>query len=580
MGYSDPTYGSYWLSATAVLVFSSWILKSYWDARKLPPGPRGLPILGNMFQVPAQMPWFKFTEWSQQYGPVFSFNVAGQVYIVLNTFKAAADLLEAAERRSNIYSDRPRMIVANEILGGGLALPFARYDNRFRKMRRAAHEGLSARAVQKYEHVEAREAAATVVQILEAPERWYDHIKRTSASTILAVLYGWPSVKTEDENLIHRIASVVIRMVKSVVPGTYLVNVFPFLNHLPRWMASWKRDGLEWHRRDTEMFMKFNKEVQEKTYPETSASCFVSDLLENTDANELSEEEAAWLPGTMLSAAAESTSATLNSFILAMVLYPTALRKAQAELDAVVGRERAPTFSDQKNLPYIDALIKEILRWRPPGPMGWYLDCPTLSFVDESFRPIHLALPRSVMEDDWYDGFYIPKGATIFPNIWAMHRDPPIFSDPEDFMPERFFGEIPEDTHSTGHTSFGFGRRCVSMFILQSKDPNELSPASYATSSRICVGISLANQMLFINVAVMLWALNIKKATDSEGNFIVPSPADFVDTGIVVFVFPLTSKVCSLIRLCLESSPAPFKCKFSPRFPNALSILQRDLEET
>ena len=79
-------------------------------------------------------------------GPVFSFNVAGQVYIVLNTFKAAADLLgifvflpsadasmfltEAEERRSNIYSDRPRMIVANEILGGGLALPFARYNNR------------------------------------------------------------------------------------------------------------------------------------------------------------------------------------------------------------------------------------------------------------------------------------------------------------------------------------------------------------------------------------------------------------------------------------------------------------------
>lgn len=60
----------------------------------------------------------------------------------------------------------------------------------------------------------------------------------------------------------------------------------------------------------------------------------------------------------------------MMNFVLAMLLFPEAKRKAQAELDAVVGRDRLPTFEDRKNLPYIRAMVKEVLRWRPVGPLG------------------------------------------------------------------------------------------------------------------------------------------------------------------------------------------------------------------
>ena len=64
------------------------------------------------------------------------------------------------------------------------------------------------------------------------------------------------------------------------------------------------------------------------------------------------------------------TSATFLNVILAMVLYPEVMRKAQAQIDAVVGRDRIPTFEDQKNLPYVEAMVKEVLRWRPVGPLA------------------------------------------------------------------------------------------------------------------------------------------------------------------------------------------------------------------
>ena len=69
-------------------------------------------------------------------------------------------------------------------------------------------------------------------------------------------------------------------------------------------------------------------------------------------------------------AAAGPVPASVANFLLAMVHHPDIMRKAQAELDRVVGRDRLPSFTDMPHLPYIRAIVKEVLRWRPPGPMG------------------------------------------------------------------------------------------------------------------------------------------------------------------------------------------------------------------
>ncbi|PPQ68804.1 hypothetical protein CVT26_001719 [Gymnopilus dilepis] len=403
--------------------------------RALPPGPHGLPFLGNVLQVPTKMPWFKFTEWAQEFGqnsfakfsastnpnvyrisgPIFSLDMAGHRIIVLNSYKVASDLLD---RRSNIYSDRPRFIVAGEILTGGLAIVFARYGPMLRK-----------------------EAASATLGMLQDPASWNVQIKRASASAILSAIYGWPSLSNNDDPLLKRIHNLAERVTEGVTPGTYLVDLIPALNYLPPWAAKWKRDGLLWHQQTTEMLEGFIRDVEQRMVTEPSGmNCFVSTLVQAKNRHDLTEKELAWLAGIIFLAGAEAITETLFYFILAMLLYPDVKHKAQAEIDAVVGRDRPPTIEDVKNLPYVQSVVTETLRWRPAAPM---------------------AVPRRVDEDDYYEGYLIPKGATVITNIWAMNRDPSIFPDFDEFRPERFLDGVPEYTHSTGHATFGFGKRQV-----------------------------------------------------------------------------------------------------------------------
>jgi len=82
-----------------------------------------------------------------------------------------------------------------------------------------------------------------------------------------------------------------------------------------------------------------------------------------------------------------------------MTLYPKIQRKAQEEIDRVIGNKRLPSMGDRKNLPYVNAIVKEVFRWHPIGPMG---------------------LPHMTTENDMFQGYLIPKGALILPNIWYV----------------------------------------------------------------------------------------------------------------------------------------------------------------
>ena len=194
-------------------------------------------------------------------------------------------------------------------------------------------------------------------------------------------------------------------------------------------------------------------------------------------------------------ASSETTSTALSWWTLAMVAHPEYQRRAQAELDTVVGRSRVPTFSDISSLPYIQAMVKEVLRWRPPLPFS---------------------IPHCTTEDDWYDGMFIPKGTTCVPNLWPCHHDPTAYGDDAaSFNPGRFldsFGKVtsgPAETRGEGHGTYGFGKRS-------------------------CIGNLVANDALFIFMATSLWALSLERAYDDEGKEILVDTESFFDTGMVV----------------------------------------------
>ena len=109
------------------------------------------------------------------------------------------------------------------------------------------------------------------------------------------------------------------------------------------------------------------------------------------------------------------TSSTIQSFFLAATLHPEVVCLAQQQLDEVLGGERLPDFSDMPQLPYISAIVKEVLRWRPPTPLGTS-SCNAALCIGRAI--LASGSPNRLMENDVYRGQFIPAGATIVDNTW------------------------------------------------------------------------------------------------------------------------------------------------------------------
>jgi len=100
---------------------------------------------------------------------------------------------------------------------------------------------------------------------------------------------------------------------------------------------------------------------------------------------------------------------SMSTLFLALMLYPEVQKRAQAELDSVVSRDRLPTSEDKPRLPYIEAICKELLRWHVVTPLGDSLSSTCMRTGDSS--PLRKGVPHAAAEDDVYRGFFIPKGS-------------------------------------------------------------------------------------------------------------------------------------------------------------------------
>ncbi|KAJ4481259.1 cytochrome P450 [Lentinula aciculospora] len=521
------------LGVGALVLLTFRLLLNLKNNRQLPPGPRGLPVLGNALQLAsASQIWLLFDKWKSLYGPITYLNLAGQHVIVLNTKAAATELLD---RRSAIYSDRPKSIVG-EYVGTELTLPFIRYHKRWQRMRRAAQAVLNVRASARYQPVQIDEAAIFARNLLhDTSSSLFSQINR-SASTMISVIYGKRLLETSKKSeqspeVLQAISSKagitlgalsdplqalltsVHAFTTAVCPGANLVEFLPILDYLPSVITTWKRKAKQEYQTNANLYEGlYNFTVSSN---QQQPNLCVS-LAENELASDLTEVEKAWAAGAISAASLDTTSVTIAYFLYAMSLHPEVQERAQRELDEVVGRSRTPSFDDMLQLPYVRAIIKEVLRWQPVTP---------------------LALPHASMEDDWYEGYFIPKGTTVLPNVWSMNREEDTYGyDVDQFRPERFMQESenrerlvlrPEFENNDGHSTYGFGRR-------------------------VCIGRHVADNGLFITMSTILWTLHIKpKAITNK------SPRETHGADLDV----------------LNLSP-DFDCSFSPRFPEAEGVLQ------
>jgi len=302
---------------------------------------------------------------------------------------------------------------------------------------------------------------------------------------------------------------------ETATPRDLLVNAIPFLRHIPEWLPWFSYKPLARVGRDLgrEVVNEPIRFVRESMLNGTARPSLALENLQEAEKLSGSEREEAEKTianalGSMYAAGADTTMSTIMSFFVGVLLHPDIQSKAQAELDAVTGRERLPTFEDRPRLPFIDAVCRETLRWMPVAP---------------------LAIPHSATKDNVYEGFFIPKGALVIGNTWAILHDPAMYPEPDIFKPDRFLnpdGTLRDDPVLT--SAFGYGRR-------------------------ICPGRHFVDTTLFITVASLLSVFNIEKGSDAKDG-----PFSYTYTGGVI------------------SRPHSFPCSIVPRDKKSEELITAD----
>ncbi|KAI6157717.1 cytochrome P450 [Pisolithus tinctorius] len=474
-------------SATAIsisLLFSGALFISLWKSKSwrakyrslLPPGPSGLPWVGSVFDIDLSQPWVTYQEWGNRYGDLIYSQVLGKEYIIINNEKIAHELLDL---RSSIYSDRPR-VPSFELFDLGFVTPSLPYGEEWRKHRRALHLVLNKKEALKYTTMQLQKAHGLLMNLLTTPQDYEDHFVMFPIALIMELAYGY-SVAPQGDPFVASLVQFLSLAVELVtLERLALLGAFPFLAHIPSWMpgGNWKKRAGDCRRLVRKVLDDPVQYVHDSIIAGTARKSMVHDIYLDKDddlklgfdKDKVTKEVAA----TAFIAATETTTSVMVVFLLAMVLHPDVQRQAQEEIDRVVGTDRLPNFGDRPNLPYVEAILLETLRWVPAVPL----------------------VPRMTTADDTYNDLYIPKGAVIIPNMWAMSQDSERYPEPKVFNPDRYGSKL-EDVASS--PVFGFGRR-------------------------VCPGRHLAEQSLWAAIVSILATLQIGRATDASGTEIEIHP--------------------------------------------------------
>lgn len=561
--------------------------------RRMPPGPPPVPILGNKPHLAGTTkPWLQFQSWSRIYGPIYTIWLGRRPTLIISDPCVAAELMEG---RSAKYSSRPRMVAMGELYWDNASILVQRYGKAWSLRRRLLHLAMTPKALRGYKPVQEAEASRLCFGLLNLNsdkdynndnnddnangQKYVTLIETFTASVVFCVAYGH-RIDSLNARVIHQRFEFMQYSASLNVPGRYLVESLPWLKHIPDFLAPWKADIKAHGRREAEAnaalmdlvrddMERASRASAELAQAATAAAATTEDGSTGTNANlsptrrqdlerqsqipdslckillemrqteeiPLTNRDLSYIPASLFGAGSDTTASTLCSALLALITHPETLHAAQQELDHIVGPSRTPTFEDEAQLPYLRALCKEVLRWRPVAVLG--------------------GTPHATTEDDWYNGFYIPRGTTILGNSWAINMNEVYYPNPHHFNPLRFLDEnvaarvkrttlaVVVDAKQPGYDDEEIGGKA---------HPSKSGHSSFGWGRRICPGANLASNSLYIALAKMLWAFDIKPLQ-----------------GVQYDIFDYTEG--------FNIRPRPFKCAITVRSENHRAVLEREQQE-
>lgn len=378
-------------------------------------------------------------------------HMGSRTWVMLNSDRAVSEVIA---KRGKVTSERPHMPIASDLVSNGKRTVI-RQEEEWREGRRVMHHLLSGSNLKVYAGMQELESVDMLRGYLREPGLWYAHNYRYATSVLHRIVMGYPLHKTIRE--LDDYQRVTIEFVTSI--NRSYVDFFPSLSKLPHvlqpWRSFWAQMG-SFHRH---VFEEWWKPIQAAVSQGAAPPSFVRDVLLHPDMRYSgNDEEAMYLATSIMAAGGDNTRMTMNTFLMAMVMRPEAQARAREEVDRVCtdGESlRLPGMSDLSEMPYIAAMIKEVLRWRPTVP---------------------IVPPHQLTENLEIDGHFIPAGTCFLINSIALSNE---FDNAHEFQPERWM-DGSEARTTANFWGFGGGRR-------------------------ICVGWKVAEQALFISFSRLLY---------------------------------------------------------------------------
>ncbi|CAI9281779.1 unnamed protein product [Lactuca saligna] len=418
-----------------------------------PPQANGAwPIIGHLHLLGGpELHQKVFGDMADKHGPIFTIKLGVHEALVVND---AAIAKECFTTNDKAFASRPKAEAA-KILGYNYAAfglaPYGEYWRKVRKM--VVSEVLSQRRVEMLGHIRASEVRASLKDLYDG---WVKNKLGKNSEMVMVDMQKW-------------FANLIVNNMVMVIIGKSYFDVGGY------------KKAMKTTRKDLDkIFDRFVKEHREesKTIQHEGNQDFMHVLISIIQG--VFEEE---LNGVdhdtiikatclqLLLAGTDTTHLTLTWALSLLLNNPKALETVQDEIDEHVGRDRLVKESDLKNLVYLNAIIKETFRLYPAGP---------------------LAVPHESLEECNVGGYNIPKGTRLLLNIWKIQRDPNIWSDPDEFKPERFLTSDKDIDVKGNHY--------------------ELLP--FGSGRRMCPGVSFALQALGLTLASLLQQFTIKKPSD------------------------------------------------------------------
>ncbi|KAF8958848.1 cytochrome P450 [Flammula alnicola] len=293
-------------------------------------------------------------------------------------------------------------------------MTFYNYGEKWKEHRRAMHQNLNNRAVREWRQLQQDVTTKFLKKMVVNPNDWLYRIEHLTGSAIMKLHTGIG----------------------------FLVDKLPILRYVPSWFpgARFKRFAEAERILHSDPRRPF-KNTKDRWIAGNAAACYVTRLFEEFGGAEVPKEKERVIKETSAVLYAAGTDSVSRLVLPRLHPVPEVQKAAREEIDRVVGTGRLPTFADRESLPYIDALVKELLRWNPAAPLA----------------PSH-----QILVDDEYEGHLIPAGTIIHPNIWSMTHNDEIYPKPFDFKPERFLGLSEERAKEIDPRNFvlGLGGGC------------------------------------------------------------------------------------------------------------------------